>query len=99
WTQRNFGMRINIDDKRLTPSERKLLIQIGARLARSNATATATEIYQVERKLPEAHFRVDRGDLGGGLMQPSAPMTHAGGLPAVLAEEEGPPMRRLFPAV
>jgi hypothetical protein len=46
-------------DKRLTDEERKTVLELSRKLyTRDTGTATAPV-----RKLPEAHHRVDRGDL------------------------------------
>jgi hypothetical protein len=49
-----------LKDKRLTDDERKELLELSRKLTtRDIGTASAPAV----RKLPEAQFRVDRGDL------------------------------------
>jgi hypothetical protein len=51
---------IRLTDHRLTPDERQKVLDIARKLyARDTGTAGAPPA----RKLPEAHHRVDRGDL------------------------------------
>jgi sulfur carrier protein ThiS len=51
---------IRLDDKRLTADEREKVLELARKLTtRDTGTATAPN----GRKLPEAHHRVDRGDL------------------------------------
>jgi hypothetical protein len=51
---------IHLHDHRLTPEDRQKVLEISRKLyARDGGTAGAPPA----RKLPEAHHRVDRGDL------------------------------------
>jgi hypothetical protein len=54
-------------DKRLTDEERKTVLELSRKLyTRDTGTATtftAEKVEELMRKLPEAHHRVDRGDL------------------------------------
>jgi hypothetical protein len=62
-------MKIDVNDSRLRPEDKRTLLRIAAALAREDATPleplTATELYSREagqRALPYVHHKVDRGD-------------------------------------
>jgi hypothetical protein len=59
-------MKIDTDDPRLRPEDRRMLLRVAASLARDDAEPlTCRQIYSKKdpRALLESHHKVDRGDL------------------------------------